>query len=178
MRAIAQDGRLEAVAGPPLAQRSTAGTTSGLVMADSSPRTVYGVATKISNPPGSVTYAEARDAANTRRVGPFISATGNQAGRCNLGGNETFGGILVGNGRHAAAVQYTPASGAALIHDDVSVRTTSFTPANQLVDRLLVIATAEVVGEFGAVYDVAHDAGTRKRVLGWLARRHQAPPPA
>lgn len=180
MRALAVDGRLEAIAGPPLASRTTAGTTTGLTIPDAAPRTIYGVVNKTGTPVGTYTIAATHHGATSNRLALLTNQTNGQGALVQIAGVNTFTAFPpVGISRHAACAVYTPSTGQGVMHDELSSRTATVTPANMPSDRLFVSGPiAECSTDYASVFVEEHSIGTRRRILGWLSRRYGTPPPA
>lgn len=183
MRSAAVDRRLEAIAGPPLAQRSTPGTTVA-VLDPMQDRTIYAVANITDY---STSYRQLVRVGSSNTNGA-VSLNTHEAGNiANFVRFDTVGGstnrtsvfpsnvgLVVAWGQIRSGMSLGQGGTLASTNGEISV-----IPGAGITDANVFLANpvAGCTPLWAGVYAFAHDQSTRTRVMAWLAQRYQVTPP-
>lgn len=179
MRAIVADRRLEAIAGPPLAERTTVGTTTGILLDPMEDRTLYSVIEITGTASSYPTYA----LSGTFTTGGLSTRSGGSGtlligARFDMDGGSSNQIRYVADGRttgrHIVWAQVSSGMSVMLSGIDLKVSNPGkLEPGNGIAQATLQIYSSNDVVTYASLYRGAHDEATRRRVLSWLAQRYQ-----
>lgn len=178
------DRRLEAIAGPPLFQRSTTGSMTVPVIDPMKGRTLYTVinitSTTASYPSFAIWGTFGAGALTTRALGPGSTYMG--ARFDTLSGSNDVNSSLYDTrtiGKHTVWAQVSDGMNSAVAGVDEKVGSAvSLTPAGGMPTASMSIpSNTGSTTLFAVGYDQVHDQATRQRILAWLRQRYQVTPP-